>query len=71
MRRYWKLKGDALARLLWTTCFGRGCGYCIGQTADWLNEWMNVALIVLNKMTSNRSHINVNIGISVYLTLFQ
>jgi hypothetical protein len=32
MRRYWKLKEEALDITLWRTCFGRGCGAVFRQT---------------------------------------
>jgi hypothetical protein len=37
---YWKLKAEALDRILWRTSFGRGCGPVVRQTAEWMNEWM-------------------------------
>jgi hypothetical protein len=33
-RRYWKLKEEALDRTLWRTCFGRGYGPVVRQTAE-------------------------------------
>ena len=33
-RGYWKLKEEAADRTLWGTCFGRGCGPFVGQTAE-------------------------------------
>jgi hypothetical protein len=33
-RRYWKLKGEALDRTVWRTCFGRGYGPVVRQTAE-------------------------------------
>jgi hypothetical protein len=32
MRRYWKLKEEALDRTVWRTRFGRGCGHVVRQT---------------------------------------
>jgi len=37
----WKLKEDALYRILWRTRFGRGCGRVIRQTTK-LIKLMNV-----------------------------
>ena len=34
-RRYSKLKGEALDRTVWRTCFGRDCGPVVRQTAEW------------------------------------
>jgi hypothetical protein len=31
-KRYWKLKEEALDRILWRTCFGRGYGPVVRQT---------------------------------------
>jgi hypothetical protein len=33
-KRYWKLKEEALDRTLWRTCFGRGYGPVVRQTAE-------------------------------------
>jgi hypothetical protein len=33
-RRYWKLKEEALDHTLWRTCFGRGYGPVVRQTAE-------------------------------------
>jgi hypothetical protein len=33
-RRYWKLKEEALDRILRRTCFGRGYGPVVRQTAE-------------------------------------
>jgi hypothetical protein len=33
-RRYWKLKEEALDLTMWRTCFGRGYGPVIRQTAE-------------------------------------
>jgi hypothetical protein len=33
-RRYWTLKEEALDRTLWRTCFGRGYGPVVRQTAQ-------------------------------------
>jgi hypothetical protein len=33
-RRYWKLKEEALDRILWRTRFGRGYGPVVRQTAE-------------------------------------
>jgi hypothetical protein len=30
--RYWNLKEEALYRILWQTCFGRGYGPAVRQT---------------------------------------
>jgi hypothetical protein len=32
--RYWKLKEEALDGPLWKTCFGRGYGTVVRQTAE-------------------------------------
>jgi hypothetical protein len=34
MRRYWKFKEEALDHTLWRTCFGRGYGPVVRQTAE-------------------------------------
>jgi hypothetical protein len=34
MRRYWKLKEEALDRILWRTGFGRGYGPIVRQTIE-------------------------------------
>jgi hypothetical protein len=46
-RRYCKLKEEALDRTLWRTRFRRGYGPVVRQTAEWMNEWMNVTVIFL------------------------
>jgi hypothetical protein len=33
-RRYWELKEETLDRTMWRTCFAKGCGLVIRQTAD-------------------------------------
>ena len=33
-RGYWKLKQETLCRTVWKTCFGRGCGPAVRQTAE-------------------------------------
>jgi hypothetical protein len=33
-RRYWKLKEEALDRILWRTRFGRGYGTVVRQTTE-------------------------------------
>jgi hypothetical protein len=33
-RGYWKLKEEALTRILWLTGFGRGCGHVARQTTE-------------------------------------
>ena len=33
---YWKLKEEALDRIVWRTSFGRGYGPVVRQTAEWL-----------------------------------
>jgi hypothetical protein len=33
-REYWKLKAEALDRILWRTGFGRGYGSVVRQTAE-------------------------------------
>jgi hypothetical protein len=33
-RIYWKLKEEALDRTLWRSCFGRGYGPVVRQTAE-------------------------------------
>jgi hypothetical protein len=37
-RRYWKLKEEAPDRNIWRTCFGRGYGPVVRQTAEWMIE---------------------------------
>jgi hypothetical protein len=39
---YRKLEDESLDRFLWRTRFGRGYGPVVRQTAEWMNEWMNV-----------------------------
>jgi len=38
---YWKLKEEALRRLPWRPCFGRGYGLVRQTTAGKKNEWMD------------------------------
>jgi hypothetical protein len=34
MRKFWKLKEEALDCTLWRSCFGRGCGSAVKQTIE-------------------------------------
>jgi hypothetical protein len=43
-REYWKLKQEALDRIVWRTGFGRGCGPVVRQITEWTDEWMNQSL---------------------------
>jgi hypothetical protein len=45
-RLCWKLKEEALARTLWRTRYGRGCGPVARQTTQWKDEWMKTDCIV-------------------------
>jgi hypothetical protein len=38
MKRYWKLKEEALDRTLWRARFGRGYGPVVRQTTECMNE---------------------------------
>jgi len=37
-RGYCKLQDEALDRILWRTCYGRGCGLIVRQTAEWTDD---------------------------------
>jgi len=37
-RGYWKLKAEALDRILWRTRFGRGYGPVVRQATEWMNS---------------------------------
>jgi hypothetical protein len=37
-RAYWKLKREALDRILWRTGFGRVYGPVVRQTIEWINQ---------------------------------
>jgi hypothetical protein len=37
MRSYWKLKEEALDRILWRTGFGSGYGLVVRETAELIN----------------------------------
>ena len=38
--KYYKLKGEALDRSVWSTGFWRGYGPVVRPTTEWMNEWM-------------------------------
>jgi hypothetical protein len=40
------LKEEALHRTLWRTRFGRDYGPVVRQTAEWMNEWMRLVVIL-------------------------
>jgi hypothetical protein len=51
-RRYWKLKEEALDRILCRTRFGRDYGPVVRQTTEWMNELMNECVL---RTSSNMS----------------
>jgi len=40
VRRYWKLKEEALDRTPWRTCFGRDYGHFVKQTTKCMSDWV-------------------------------
>ena len=45
-RGYWKLKKEALDRIIWRTGFGRGCGPVVRHSA----EWMQITHVILESV---------------------
>jgi len=57
-KRYWKLRVEAIVRTVWRTGFGRSCGPVVRQTTEWMNEWMNVILLICRNDTVRYGHLS-------------
>jgi hypothetical protein len=52
MRKYGKLKEEALDSTLWRTRFGRSYGSVVSQSSQRKNEWLIISCVKLHFMTA-------------------
>ena len=48
-RQCWKFKDEALARTVWRTHFGRGCGPVVRHTMEWINSFPCFSIRIARK----------------------